>query len=332
MQAPAEAFDKTVAYVQICSAGTVFIVAYNVLGSIFRGIGDSNMPLITVAIASVLNVGGDLLLVKGFSMGAEGAALATISAQAFSVLISFLIIKRRKLPFVFSKKDICHDKALEKDILKIGIPLAAQDLLVSISFLVIMGIVNSLSVEKSAGVGAAEKLCAFVMLIPAAYCQSMSAFVAQNIGANKPKRANKALWTGILISLITGIVIAYVSFFHGDLLSRIFTDNEVVIKESADYLKGYAIDCLFCSFLFCFIGYFCGKGQSTFSMIQGIMGAFCFRIPFAFLMFSLGLAEQNLFFISLASPVSTVVQIIVCLVYFFITKKKEKLLYEGNEY
>lgn len=193
MQAPGEAFAGTVEYVRICSVGMLFIVAYNLLGGIFRGIGDSRMPLITVAIACVLNIGGDLLLVGPCGIGVAGAAIATVFAQAMSVLLSLAIIRRRKLPFTMTRRDIRWDGAILRRVLAIGVPVAAQDLLVSISFLVIIAIANGMGTVPSAGVGVAEKLCAFVMLIPSAFAQSMTAFVAQNVGARRMDRAGRAL-------------------------------------------------------------------------------------------------------------------------------------------
>ena len=209
MHAPDEAFEQTAAYIRICTAGTVFIVAYNLLGSIFRGIGDSKMPLITVAIACVINIVGDLLFVAGFNMGAAGAAIATVLAQAVSVVLSLLIIKKRPLPFKFKRSDICFGKQNIMKILSLGTPIAFQELLVGISFLVIIAIVNSMGVIASAGVGVAEKLCGFIMLVPSSFMQAMSAFVAQNMGARKPERANKALFYGIGTSLLAGCVLFY---------------------------------------------------------------------------------------------------------------------------
>ena len=323
MHAPEEAFDATVSYIVICSAGAVFIVAYNLVGSIFRGIGDSKMPLITVAIACVLNIGGDLLFVAGFGMGAEGAAIATVFAQAISVLLSLLIIRRRELPFTFSVKYIRLNGAYVKKILRLGIPIALQDLLVSISFLAIIAIVNSLGLTESAGVGVAEKLCGFLMLVASAYMQSMSAFVAQNIGADKPERARKALWCGIASSLAVGIIMGYFTFFHGNILAGIFAKDTEIVMAAADYLKAYAIDCLLTSFLFCFIGYFNGCGSTTFVMLQGIIGAFGVRLPVSWLMSRQ--AEVSLFHIGLATPASTTVQIILCGIYFVILLRKQKL-------
>jgi len=312
LHAPAEAFEQTVAYVRICAAGTVFIVAYNVLGSIFRGIGDSQMPLITVAIASVLNVAGDLILVAGFNMGAAGAAWATVLAQGFSVVLSFAIIRRRALPFEFSRKRIRFNRPMIKGILVLGTPIAVQDLLVSISFLVIMAIVNSLGLVASAGVGVAEKLCTFIMLVPSAYMQSMSAFVAQNIGARRIDRARKALFYGIASSFAVSIVISYMSCFHGEFLAGLFVKGSEteVIAAAADYLKAYGIDCLLTSFLFCFLGYFNGCGNTLFVLLQGIAGAFCVRIPFSYFMSRT--AGATLFTIGLATPASTLVQIVLC--------------------
>lgn len=314
MHAPEEAFAQTVAYVRICSAGTVFIVAYNVLGSIFRGIGDSKMPLLTVAIACVLNIGGDLLFVAVFHMGAAGAALATVLAQAVSVVLSLLIIRRRQLPFRLSREDIRFDGPVIRRILALGTPVAFQDLLVSISFLVIIAIVNSMGVIASAGVGVAEKLCAFIMLVPSAYMQSMSAFVAQNIGAKRQDRARKALLYGIGTSVAVGFLMFYVSFFHGDWMAGLFARDREVILAAADYLRAYAIDCILTSFLFCFMGYFNGEGRTLFVMGQGILGAFFIRIPVAYVVSRI--AGVSLFYIGLATPASTIVRILLCVGYF----------------
>ena len=322
MQAPEEAFDATVTYMIICSAGMFFIVAYNLLGSIFRGIGDSKMPLVAVAIACVLNVIGDMLFVAVFSMGAAGAALATVLAQAISVVLSVLIIRRKELPFRFSIKYIRPVGAFVKQILKLGVPIALQDLLVSISFLAIMAIVNDLGLTMSAGVGVAEKVCAFLMLVPSAYMQSMSAFVAQNMGAGKYERARRALWCGVASSLAVGIFIGVFTFVRGDLLAAIFSKDAPVILAGAEYLKSYAIDCMLTAFLFCFIGYFNGCESTTFVMIQGIVGGIGVRLPMSWILSRI--EPVSLFRIGLATPMSTVVQILLCLFWFLYLRSVQK--------
>lgn len=319
MHAPAEAFEDTVLYVTICSAGTLFIVAYNLVGSIFRGIGDSKIPLLTVTIACVLNILCDFILVAVFNMGAIGAAIATVFAQAMSVALSLLIIRKRNLPFDFSRKYIRPYTKHIKSILRLGTPIALQDLLVSISFLVILAIVNSLGLNESAGIGVAEKVCAFIMLIPSAFMQAMSAFVAQNMGAAKYDRAKKALWCGIISSLTVGIIVGYFSFFHGDILAAIFTKDALIIAPATEYLKAYAIDCVFTSFLFCFMGYFNGCGNTTFVMIQGIIGGICVRLPVSWVMSKI--IPVSLFKIGLATPIASFVQILLCLGFFVITQR-----------
>lgn len=323
MRAPQEAFAQTSAYIRICSGGTVFIIAYNVLGSIFRGIGNSKVPLITVLIAAVFNIFGDLLFVAVFHMGAAGAAYATVISQALSVLLSFRMIRRKGLPFSFRTSDIRFDRGLIGKILSIGIPIAVQDLLVSISFLMIMAIVNAIGVVASAGVGVAERLCGFIMLVPSSFMQSMSAFVAQNYGAGKPDRALQALRAGILVSFCFGLVLGWLSFFHGDLLSSIFTNNAAVVAASADYLKAYAIDCLFTAFLFCFNGFYNGIQRTKFVMCQGIAGAFGVRVPVSYLMSRR--VPVSLFRIGLATPCSTLLQITLCFIYLAYLRKSHVL-------
>lgn len=310
MQAPEEAFDVTVGYIRICGAGFIVITAYNLLGSIFRGLGDSKTPLIAVAIACVFNIVCDLLFVAVLGLGASGAALATVIAQLISVLISLFIIRRTKLPFEFHRSDIRLNKPSARSIFRIGTPIALQEFLVGISFLVLVAIVNGTGVTASAGVGVANKVCAFIMLVPAAFMQSMSAFVAQNYGAGRTDRAKQALKTGIAVSFAFGVVMFLLTFFRGDLLAGIFSKDPEAVADAWEYLKAYAIDCLLTCFLFCFIGYYNGIQRTTFVMIQGICGAFLVRIPVAFVMQHYG--NGSLFLIGLSTPCSTILQIILC--------------------
>ncbi len=327
MNAPKEAFDLTVSYIRICGAGAIVIITYNLIGSIFRGLGDSVTPLITVAIACVCNIAGDLILVAGFGMGTKGAAIATVLAQLISVLISLWLISKKELPFKLDRACFKSGKGIIKKIVFIGAPIALQDFLVGISFLVILAIVNSLGVIASAGVGVAEKVCAFIMLIPSAFAQSMSAFVSQNRGAGRYDRAFKGLKYAIGVSFIFAVLMFYTGFFHGDMLAGIFAKDAEVVAASWDYLKAYAIDCLFTCFLFCFIGFFNGMEYTRFVMAQGIVGAFLIRIPVSYIM-----SKQepvSLFHIGLATPCSTVTQIAMCFLCLFYLKKKLRKKMQG---
>ena len=324
LQTPAEAMDEGTIYVRICSVGMIFIVAYNVCGSIFRGIGDSKTPLLAVSIACAVNIGGDLLLVGVFHMAAAGAAIATVFAQGISVLIAVTIARKKGLPFELSRKTIRFDGTLSLKILKLGIPLALQSLVVSGSFLILQGILNSLGLVASAGIGVAGRLITFIMLFPDASVQSLSAFVAHNVGARKLHRAKKALLHCIWMNLVFSCLMSILSFFNGTILTGIFTPDPDVMVAAAQYMKAYAIDCFLCSFLFSFIGYFNGCGRTTLTLIQGFLGVIL-RIPAAFILKSI---STELFIIGLATPIATVAQVVLCLVYYFVTDRRLTELYE----
>jgi len=320
LDAPPEALADTVRYVRICSLGLLLIIAYNVFGGIFRGLGDARTPLYAVMIACAVNIGGDLLLVAVFHMGAAGAALATVFAQGVSVALSLRLLRRQTLPFRLRRAALRPERTLCGHILRLGAPIALQDMLVSVSFLCITAIVNGLGVVASAGVGVAEKLCTFIMLVSDAFMQALSAFVAQNIGARAPRRARRALWCGIGVSLAVAAVTGGLSFFRGAALASLFTGDPRVIAAAADYLRAYSIDTLLTAFLFCFIGYFNGCGRTRFSMAQGIVGAFCVRVPVSYAMSRL--AHPTLFLVGLATPCSTAVQIVLCLIAYARLKKR----------
>lgn len=321
MQTPTEALDQTASYLMICSVGTAFIIAYNLLGSIFRGIGDSNTPLVAVGIAFLCNVIGDIILVAIFNMGATGAAIATVSAQAISVIVSLVLIRKKKLPFTFKFKYIHFHMEYIRKVLLLGVPIALQSGLVSISFLAITAIVNGMGVIASAGVGVTEKLVGFIMLVPLAFMQSLSAFVAQSYGAGDIKRGKQGMFYSIAISFAIGIVMSYVCVFHGHVLANIFVTDLDVAAATVMYLKAYSFDTVFVTVLFCMTGYFNGIGKTNFVMIQGVTGAFGVRIPLAF--FLSRLPNTTLFLVGLATPASTVLQIIMCVIYYQNLKKKE---------
>lgn len=329
MNAPEEAYEMTVSYIRICSAGLLFITAYNLLGALFRGLGNSRVPLLAVGIAALFNMALDYILVHFFHMGASGAAIATVAAQAFSVMISLALIRGMPLPFTFQKDMIRLNMPLIRQITGFGFPIALADLLVGMSFLIILAIVNSLGLLASAGMGVAEKVCAFIMLVPSAFGQSMASFVAQNYGAGKMDRAHKALTMGIGVSLCFGVFIGWFSFFHGDVLCGIFSTDAEVVAQGWEYLKAYAIDCVLTSFFFCYNGYFNGCGYTRFVMAESIIGAFGVRIPVSYLMSRL--VPVSLFRVGLATPASSFVQTVLCIVYMHtIAKRKERELMNGR--
>lgn len=314
LQVPEASYDKAVTYIRICSAGIVVIIAYNVISGILRGVGNANLPLLFVGIACAVNIAGDLLFVGVFGMDVAGAALATILAQAVSVICSVVVLKFYNLPISFSVPQ-CKIFPLElKKILNVGVPIAIQETMVQISFLVINSIVNHMGLMPSAGYGVAQKIVSFIMLVPSSVMQSVSAFVAQNIGAGKKDRAKKGLYTAIAVGCSIGVVIFCAGFFGGAQLSSIFTKDSEVIAQSADYLKGFSIECILTCILFSSIGYFNGCGRSIPVMIQGITSAFFIRIPVSIFMSQL--PDTSLMMVGLATPITTVYGIIFFLICF----------------
>ena len=319
LNAPKEAYDLTVTYIRICGAGILFVVAYNVISGIFRGLGNSRLPLIFVAIACVVNIVGDLVFVAVFKMNVAGAALATILAQLVSVVMSLAIIKKQQFPFHFSKKDICFSSEI-RNFLKVGFPIALQEFLTNISFLILCAIINGMGLEASYGI--AQKVVSFIMLIPSSLMQSMSAFVAQNVGAGKEDRARKAMRTGMLLGVCIGVFVSALSFFRGDIPSALFTGNQAFIAKSAEYLKGFAPEAILTCLVFSYIGYFNGHGKTLPVMIQGISASFLVRVPLSYL-FSIQ-KGATLTTIGYAVPLASVYGIIFFTICYLVFLKKMK--------
>ncbi|NBJ93898.1 MATE family efflux transporter [Parablautia muri] len=322
MQAPEEALDLTVLYVRICGGGIFFIIAYNVISSISRGIGDSNMPLIFVGIACVVNIVGDLLFIAVFKWNVAGAALATVMAQAVSVILSIIIIKGREQPFVMKKEYIRFNPEINKFI-QVGTPIAFQEVLTQLSFLALCAFINRLGLDASSGYGVANKIVSFVMLVPGALMQSMASFVAQNVGAGQEKRARKAMAMGMMIGCGIGIFIAIFSFTRGDLLAAIFSKDAAVIARAAEYLKGFAPEAVVTAILFSFIGYYNGHSKTLFVMLQGISQTFMVRLPMSYFM-SIR-PDASLTMIGLAAPCATVFGILLNLLYFAKVSREMKV-------
>ena len=321
MQAPAEAVALTASYVRICGAGIFFIVAYNLLAAVFRGLGDSKSPLLFVLVACVVNIIGDLVLVAGFHLDAAGAAIATVAAQAVSVVCAVVILLKKKLPFTIRKSDFRLNLQSRK-FLSIGLPLALQEFLTQLSFLALCAFVNRLGLEASSGYGVACKIVNFAMLIPSSLMQSMASFVSQNMGAGNPKRAKKAMFTGIGIGLAFGCAMFALVFFRGDLLSSVFTTDAAVIQNAFAYLKGFAPETLATAVLFSMVGYFNGSDKTVWVMVQGLVQTLLVRLPMAYIM-SIQ-PNASLTMIGLAAPTSTVVGIVLNVCFFLALERQSK--------
>lgn len=308
MQAPQEALALTASYVRICGCGILFIVAYNVLSAVFRGLGDSRSPLLFVLVACLVNVAGDLVLVAGLHLDAAGAALATVLAQAVSVGCALAILRRKKLPFTFRKSDVRLNEQCRR-FLAIGLPLALQEFLTQLSFLALCAFVNRLGLAASSGYGVASKIVSFVMLVPSALMQSMASFVAQNIGAGNVKRAKKSMFTGIAVGVAFGIVMFALVLRKGDVLAGLFSTDAEVVRRGFEYLRGFAPETIVTAVLFSMVGYFNGSNRTLWVMIQGLIQTLLVRLPLAYYM-SIQ-PNASLTKIGMSAPVATVVGIVL---------------------
>lgn len=320
MHVPEAAMGEAVAYLRICSAGIVFITAYNGISGIFRGVGNSRSPFLFVLIACLVNVVLDVLFVGVFRLHAAGAALATIIAQAISVAFSLAYIRRNPLPFSIPTPWRRGGRAAG-GILRVGAPIALQDFLTNLSFLIITSIINALGLIASAGVGIAEKLFIFLALVPMSFMSALSTFVAQNMGADNPQRANRALLLATRISLCVGVAMFLLTFFWGRGLASIFDSDPAVLDAAAGYLRGSSWEYLMVSVVFCFLGYFNGRERTAFVMAQGLAAAFLVRIPLSYVLSRL--PHTSMFLIGLAVPASALVNLTLCVGYFLLLRHRD---------
>lgn len=324
MLTPPEAFGETVTYLTICMIGIPFITGYNIISSIFRGMGDSRSPMYFIGIACAANIVLDYLFIGVFKLGAAGAALGTTLSQTISVIVSLTFIRKRKMGISLSLKDLKPKTAVILNLLKVGIPVALQDGFIQISFLVITVIANNRGLNDAAAVGIVEKIIGILFLVPSSMLSAVSVISAQNAGAGKHDRARQTLWIGILITVVFGTVSAVIMQFSAGSVMGLFTDNTKVILLGRQYMSSYVWDCIFAGIHFCFSGYFCAYGLSGISFIHNSISIICARIPLAYLA-SIYFAE-TLFPMGIAAPVGSILSVVICIsVFIWLSKRAGKL-------
>ncbi|WP_130889292.1 MULTISPECIES: MATE family efflux transporter [Fusobacterium] len=313
MHTPDEAMKYTQQYIFICSCGIPFIIGYNAVSGILRGMGDSKTPLYFIAIACVINITVDIILVDFFKMGAVGAAAATVGAQGISFLLAVLFLWKKGFPFEFGKKYILLFPKKAKIIFHLGLPIALQDGLINISFLLITTIINTMGLTASAAVGVVEKIIVFAMLPPTAFASAIAVMTAQNIGAGKVERAQKSLYAGIACSLVMGIAFWIYSQISPESITSLFSNDKEVIYTAAAYLKSYSLDCILVCFIFCMNSFFSGCGHPIFPMVHSLIATFLIRIPVSF--FLSRIEGITLYKIGFGAPLATFISLIMCIIY-----------------
>ena len=323
MQMPEEAVIYAKEYLFICACGIPFIIGYNAVSGIFRGLGDSKTPVYFIAIACVINIVMDYILVAVFHTAAAGAAIATITAQGISFLLALGYIIHRGLGFPIDRSCFRFHKAETVFIFKVGLPLALQDALVNTSFLIITAIVNSMGVIASASVGVVEKILGFAMLPPGAFSAAVATMTAQNIGAGKEKRAVKCLGYGMLYSFVFGVAVFIIGQVSPETITSVFTTDPQVIQGAARYFQSFSIDCMLVAFVFNLNAYFSGCGKSMVSMIHSLLATFLVRIPVSYYVSGLeGSTNEILRMLGFAVPMASAFSLVICIVYFLQQKKR----------
>ena len=321
MSTPEAAVEGTVRYLSICFLGIPFITAYNVISSVFRGMGDSKSPMIFVAVACTVNIALDILFMGPMRLGPAGAALGTTLSQAVSVAVSFAMMRRQKNGLSVRKTDLRPQKPVMKKLLAIGAPIALQDGLIQVAFIVITIIVNQRGLTDAAAVGIVEKVIGFLFLVPSSMLSTVSALGAQNIGAGKPERAVRTLWYAIAIAAGFGLAVSLLMQWIAEPVVGLFTSDEAAIAAGGPYLRGYIWDCLFAGIHFCFSGYFCAVGRSCLSFLHNITAIALVRIPGALL--TSRLFPDTLLPMGLATVCGSLASVLICVIAFSALRRKE---------
>ena len=320
MSTPLEAVTGTVAYLTVCFIGIPCITAYNIISSIFRGIGDSKSPMYFIAIACVVNIGLDYLFMGYLHLGPVGAALGTTLSQLGSVVIALIVIMKKETGISLSRKDFRPDHRFMKKILNIGIPVALQDGFIQIAFIIITIIANRRGLDTAAAVGIVEKIISFLFLVPSSMLSTVSALGAQNIGAGKRERAQRILYYAVLITVGFGVMISIIMQFIAGPVVGLFTENAKVIVLGSQYIRGYIFDCIFAGVHFSFSGYFCACGHSEISFIHNIIAILLVRIPGVYITAKV---FSSLFPMGLATVGGSLLSVMICVIAYAWMKKKQ---------
>lgn len=307
---PSQAIEGSVNYLTVCFIGIPFITAYNIISSIFRGMGDSKSPMYFIATACFANIVLDYLFMGVLKLGPTGAALGTTLSQTLSVLISLIYIRKKNTGIELEKSDLKPDKETIGKILKTGIPVSLQDGFIQVAFIIITVIANHRGINDAAAVGIVEKVIGVLFIVPSSMLATVSALSAQNIGAKKYDRAEKTLRYAIILTVSYGIVVATITQFISKLIISLFSPDSTVILLGSEYLTGYSWDCIFAGIHFCFTGYFCAYGKSYIGFVHNIISILFIRIPGSYL--ASAMFSDTLLPMGFAASAGSVLSILIC--------------------
>jgi putative MATE family efflux protein len=282
---PAEIIDQASSYLGIYLSGLIVMFLYNTAGAILRGLGDSRTPLRFLIYATVINVFLDPLLIFGLgpipAMGVSGAALATVIAQGISAILALHYLYARSGIVTYQPGTFRPDWGITRLTFRIGLPAGLQQVLVSLSALVVNSIVNSFGATVVAAFGSAARLDQFAFMPAMSVGAAASALVGQNLGADRDDRVRETVkWALMLAASITALV-SLVAIFSPNLLLSMFTKDVGVLAEGARYLRYMSLAYIPLALMFTLGGVLRGTGDTMATMVLSLLSLWGVRVPLA---------------------------------------------------
>ena len=240
MNIPLESLAMSRDYLTICAAGLIFTAGYNMVSAVLRGMGDSKRPFLFIAIASVTNIVLDLVFITTkLDMGVAGAAYATIIGQAVSFIFSiwYLIRRKEKFGFDFKLKSFKINPNYAKMMISIGTPMAIQSGCINISMLFVNSMINGIGLVESSTFSAGIKIDDIINKISQGIHHAAMPMISQNIGASKPERAKKVVYTAWIFSGIWTVVFIALYIFFGKQMFLLFSDNPDVHAMAPKFIS-----------------------------------------------------------------------------------------------
>ena len=320
---PIESTEGTIRYLTICFLGIPFITAYNIISSIFRGMGDSKRPMYFIAVACGTNIALDYLFIGLLDIGSSGAALGTILSQTLSVIVALVAIRRWHMGIPLKKSDFRLQREILQKLLRVGVPVAVQDGCIQVAFIIITVFANHRGLDDAAAVGIVEKVISALFIVPSSMLATVSALSAQNIGAGKHDRAAKTLRYATMITCTYGTIVALIIQVTAASVVGAFTTDGMVVLLGSQYIRGYIWDCIFAGVHFCFSGYFCAYGRSYIGFLHNIIAIALVRVPGSYL--ASKLFADTLFPMGLAALGGSALSVVICVSVFFWLKRHSRL-------
>lgn len=234
---PQEVLPHSTLYLTIYFAGITFLLFYNMGSGILRAIGNSRDPLIYLAIASILNVILDVLLVCVVQLGVAGVALGTMIAQAVSAFLVMRQLMHTKEAYRVELKKIRFHRDMLRQIIMVGFPAALQQSITAFSNVVVQSYINSFGTAAIAGYSTTIRIDGFLQLVLQSFNMTITTFVGQNIGAGKKERVKRGVFTAWLMCSVIILFGSILMNREGAVLVRLFTDDEAVVKNGVMMLK-----------------------------------------------------------------------------------------------